>query len=94
MFDYFISAVKNMKILWKDVRAIIIDEISMVSYDLFTNISLRLNELLGKKIDDPEVTFGGISVIVTGDLYQIPPCHGRRVYDKKACKSGTHLWRD
>ena len=55
--------------IYKKIDVLIIDEISMVRADLFDCIEkfLRLN---GHKEDVP---FGGIQVIVIGDLYQLPP---------------------
>ena len=48
---------------------LIIDEISMVGSDFLHLVSRRLNEIKGT----PEALFGGISVLVFGDLYQLPP---------------------
>ena len=59
-----------------DVRLIIIDEISMVSSDLFYKIHARLTEIFGCKSDEP---FAGIPVLVCGDLYQLPPVKGKTI---------------
>ncbi len=55
--------------IYKNLDAIIIDEISMVRADLLDCVDyfLRLN---GKEKDKP---FGGIQMIFIGDLYQLPP---------------------
>ena len=50
------------------LQLLIIDEISMVSCNLLLQIHNRLCEIKG--VTDP---FGGISVIVFGDLFQLPP---------------------
>ena len=47
---------------------IVIDEISVFSQTLFYRINLRLIEISG--VNKP---FGGLSVIVCGDFYQLPP---------------------
>ncbi len=54
---------------YKELDAIVIDEISMVRADLLDCVDkfLRLN---GKKTNQP---FGGIQMIFIGDLYQLPP---------------------
>jgi len=55
--------------IYRQLDAIIIDEISMVRADLLDCVDkfLRLN---GPKADSP---FGGIQMIWIGDLYQLPP---------------------
>jgi ATP-dependent exoDNAse (exonuclease V), alpha subunit - helicase superfamily I member len=55
--------------IFKEIDAIVIDEISMVRADLLDCIDkfLRLN---GK---NPRELFGGIQMIFIGDLYQLPP---------------------
>ncbi|MGE5041930.1 MAG: ATP-dependent DNA helicase [Candidatus Levyibacteriota bacterium] len=58
----------NLRI-YKDLDAIVIDEISMVRSDVFDHLDkfLRLN---GK---DRTLPFGGVQIITVGDLYQLPP---------------------
>lgn len=55
--------------IYRDLDTVIIDEISMVRADLFDGLDrfLRLN---GK---DRSIPFGGVQIIVVGDLYQLPP---------------------
>jgi ATP-dependent exoDNAse (exonuclease V) alpha subunit len=55
--------------IYKRIDTIIIDEISMVRADLFDAIDMfmRLN---GR---EPKEPFGGVQVILFGDLYQLPP---------------------
>jgi ATP-dependent exoDNAse (exonuclease V) alpha subunit len=55
--------------IYKQIDAVIIDEISMVRADLLDCVDrfLRLN---GPRTDKP---FGGIQMIFIGDLYQLPP---------------------
>lgn len=60
--------VKNPK-LYKEIDAIVIDEISMVRADLFDSIDAFLR-IHGRKKGKP---FGGIQLILIGDLYQLPP---------------------
>lgn len=54
------------------LRCLIIDEISMMNDALFDTISAYLSALRSR----PE-PFGGIQLILCGDLYQIPPVTGK-----------------
>jgi len=55
--------------VYRRMKMLIIDEISMVRADMFECVDkfLRLNT--GK----PDQPFGGVQVVVIGDLYQLPP---------------------
>ena len=64
---------------FSELQAVIIDEISMVSQLSLEHINQRLNEILGT----PQKKFGGLIVIVVGDLLQLPPVKGSRVFQKK-----------
>jgi ATP-dependent DNA helicase PIF1 len=61
---------RNRKALnrWKNIRVLIIDEISMISGELFDKLDHIACEL--RKNDQP---FGGIQVICCGDFFQLPP---------------------
>ena len=55
--------------LYKKVKVIIIDEISMVRADLLDNIDafMRING------NQPGLPFGGVQMVFFGDLFQLPP---------------------
>ena len=55
--------------LYKEIDALVIDEVSMARADLLDCVDafLRLN---GR---EPEAPFGGVQLILIGDLYQLPP---------------------
>lgn len=55
--------------LYKDIRLLIIDEISMVRADVVDAIDLFLRENGPQK----GMSFGGIPVMFVGDLFQLPP---------------------
>ncbi len=57
-----------LRLKFKNLHTIIIDEISMVGARMFRDINLRLQEIMGNKR-----LFGGLNVIVFGDLYQLSP---------------------
>jgi ATP-dependent DNA helicase PIF1 len=59
---------KNASSTWKNADAFVIDEISMLSSEIFT----KLNEI-GKTMRNDTRPFGGIQIIVCGHFYQLPP---------------------
>ncbi len=59
---------KNLK-LYKEIKTIIIDEISMVRADLLDCVDVFLR-IYG---NDPFKAFGGVQMIFIGDLYQLSP---------------------
>lgn len=85
---------RSLKILcqsFSNVSYLIIDEISMVSYNTLEHIHLRLNEICTSLIDCNSI-FGGISIIAFGDLYQLRPVFGSAIFSKQS--SAGHLWKD
>jgi len=54
--------------LYKSIKTIVIDEISMVRADLLDCVDVFLRKVLKKK-----KPFGGIQMVFIGDLYQLPP---------------------
>lgn len=62
-----IIKVKNPRI-YENLEVLIVDEISMVRADMFDNIDTFLRINRGKN-----VPFGGVRVVVFGDLFQLPP---------------------
>ena len=67
-----------------ELCVVIIDEISMVSNLLLLYIHQRLVEVFGSSSDLP---FAGISIIVFGDFYQLPPI---RVVDSSFIVTRAH----
>ena len=59
---------------YKSLDIVIIDEISMVKADVFDSIN-RFLKKNSKKKSEP---FGGVQVVIFGDLYQLPPVITRR----------------
>lgn len=58
----------NLKTLLENIDTIVIDEISMVRSDVFT----KIDEIL-RKARGLEQTFGGVQMIIIGDVFQLPP---------------------
>ena len=83
------------RLLFRDLKCVIIDEISMVSVDLFYNLDLRLREITMRE----DIPFGGLSIMVFGDLFQLQPPKARYVFEKPTNQehalaySLRNLWR-
>ncbi len=62
------KASKKKRALYQKMEILVIDEISMVRADMLDNIDrfLRVNR------DNP-MPFGGVQVVLVGDLFQLPP---------------------
>ena len=54
--------------LWKKVKLVVIDEISMVRADMLDGIDIIL-----RKAQNSRLPFGGVRVLLVGDFYQLPP---------------------
>ena len=68
----------------------------MVSSNMLLEIHKRLQEIKGAS---PDTTFGGISILAVGGLYQLPPVYQPPLFDMvsdvyaRLHKAGS-LWRD
>ena len=63
-----IVKIKDLRHRWRDVKVLIIDEISMMDALLFDKLDALARMM--KKVDKP---FGGIQIILSGDFLQLPP---------------------
>lgn len=54
--------------LWKKVKLVVIDEISMVRADILDGIDIVL-----RRAQDSRLPFGGCRVLFVGDFHQLPP---------------------
>uniref|UniRef100_A0A1I7SZD7 ATP-dependent DNA helicase n=1 Tax=Caenorhabditis tropicalis TaxID=1561998 RepID=A0A1I7SZD7_9PELO len=76
----FLKSVENRQmnhLEWmRDSKVILIDIINFVDAIIFATIDHRLREITGKS-----KPFGGLSVIVFGDFYQLPPVNGYWIFE-------------
>ena len=68
--------------LLKNLKIIIVDEVSMVKSDLLYQLDLRLREITEK----PTKLFGGVVIFYMGDIMQLRPCKGSFIFDEPKCK--------
>lgn len=69
--DYYLRWLKKQPFLekrFKYLKVLIIDEISMVSPELFASMDRIL-----KAFKENEKPFGGVQVVLSGDFFQLPP---------------------
>jgi hypothetical protein len=70
--DLTTKSLKNFKLKYKNMRLLIIDEVSMIDSTMFSHIDKRLRQIFKQ----PDTIFGGISVLVVGDFNQKQPVSG------------------
>ena len=59
-----------------NLTIVVIDEMSMVKADLLYQLHMRLQEIKQNKMD-----FGGVSIILCGDLLQLPPVMAAQIFE-------------
>ena len=69
----------QIRISLSELKLIIIDEISMVSNTTLLHIHQRLKDIFSTPSDH---LFARLSIIVVGDLYQLPPIHRKLVFEE------------
>ncbi|KAK6996628.1 PIF1-like helicase-domain-containing protein [Favolaschia claudopus] len=74
------SKTQELTKIWKDIKYLVVDEISMVSAELLAHICERLNEARAEKTFGTEKIFGGINVIVLGDIGQLRPVRAKSLF--------------
>ena len=78
------------------LKLLIIDEISMVGANTLYRIHLRLSDIF--QTDEKKVPFGGINVMLVGDLLQLKPIMANQVFESpeiaqlKALYKTNPLW--
>ena len=78
---------EKVKKVWKRLKVLIIDEVSMLNADLFMFLDKQARRCR-QRLDEP---FGGLQVVLVGDFYQLPPVW--KETDKKQFVFETELWK-
>ena len=65
---------KKLQDFWRNIRYLIIDEYSMLSKSFLATLSRNISVgMEGSQGFQPGTSFGGLNVILCGDLHQFPP---------------------
>ena len=79
----------------QNLKLLMIDEISMVKSDMLYDLDQRLQKITHK----PHVPFGGVAIIVFGDMMQLKPCKGKWIFQPPSSQTsnlldlaGSSLW--
>jgi len=85
----FIVDTMSKKILWrwKKTHVLVIDEVSMLSKELFE----KLNEI-GQIVRNNSRPFGGIQLIFSGDFFQLPPVVKSEIDDTEKFAFCSPVW--
>ena len=81
----------QMRLMLKELKLLILDEVSMVSNTMILHIHQRLKEIFGTP---NSMLFACLSVIVVGDLYQLPPIRRKPIFEdfKNVTFNLSHPW--
>ena len=66
------------RVALRNLKLVIIDEISMVKSDMLYMLDLKLQEI--KEISD--IPFGGVGLLVFGDMMQLKPVMGNYIFER------------
>lgn len=73
---------KVLRKRWTKVKALVIDEISMIDGKLFDKL-----EYIARRVRGQTLPFGGIQLILTGDFLQLPPVSSNILGEEKALRT-------
>ena len=92
------EAQKRIKMTLKNLKIIIVDEVSMVSNLNLAYLHMRLEDIIGT-----DEWFGSKNILFVGDLLQLPPVNGRPVFNKISNKlvktrlgaaNAVNIWKE
>ena len=75
----------NLRLKFKYLKVLLIDEISMIGKRSFDDLNRRLQEI--KQIQEP---FGEVSLLLIGDFFQLPPIKQNPIYKTKL----DYVWEE
>lgn len=78
----------TLRMKYRSLQLLIIDEVSMVDQSMLTYIHARLQQIKRRSYKEP---FGNVSILAVGDFHQIQPVKGRPLF-KQVLGSFLDLW--
>ena len=66
--------------LWKNVRYLVVDEVSMISAHFLDQVSERISKAKAWNPTSLDKPFGGVNLIFTGDIGQLPPVNAASLF--------------
>ncbi|XP_040078914.1 uncharacterized protein LOC120850477 [Ixodes scapularis] len=72
------NELNTFRYAFRNVRCVIIDEVSMMSADILQKVDSRLRIITCKYLEP----FGGLDIILCGDLRQLPPVRAAEVFKR------------
>ena len=77
MFNFIRKCQPKVREAWRNTHTLIIDEISMMSDEMFEKLDKLGRRLRWKE----EVPFGGLQIICLGDFFQLPPINTNFIFE-------------
>lgn len=74
---------------WLECKCLVIDEISMVSADLF-----GILDFIARSIRKSQLPFGGIQLVLCGDFFQLPPIKPKNSIKPARLCFESYLWKE
>ena len=71
--------INSLRSKLSNLSLVIIDEVSMVGSNMLLEVHKGLQQIKGVSYD---VTFGGVSILAVGDLYQLPPVGQSQLFSR------------
>lgn len=78
---------------WNRVKVLVVDEISMIDNDFFSNLEYIAREVRGEDPLSKDKVWGGIQLVVSGDFFQLPPILKKKKKGAKEFAFEADCWK-
>ena len=79
---------QKFQLKYKHLKVLIVDEVSMIGRLTFDDLNKFLRQIKNNDSD-----FGGISVLLIGDLFQLPPVKQNSIFDNPTLTDAWYLFK-